>query len=141
MLKKLVKLLSGIMVITICTGAFVGCSGNTNTTTKPETNTNEQIENNEKVEEENGEVVNTEEVEEQLKLTLKGEQQIQIEEGQSFEDPGVTVNKEAKVIRRTFLDVNKPGIYEICYTAEDTKGEIDSVVRVVEVVKKVEKKN
>lgn len=129
MKKRIVKLLTGVLVTALSFSLLVGCNANENI------DTNESLpEVEEKVEEGNGKVDETLE-EQELKITLKGDAQIKITEGEPFEDPGVTVNKEAKVITKTFLDENVPGIYEICYTAE-TKDEVSSVIRVVEVVKK-----
>lgn len=76
-------------------------------------------------------------------LTLNGEEQISITEGNNFDDPGIIAidnydgDISNKVEQESNLDINKPGNYTITYNVEDSSGNKTSITRQIEVKKKI----
>lgn len=104
------KLVIAFVTITLFCGSFAGCS---------QKGIETEISN-----------------ERPIEITLNGEELIKINKGESFKEEGVILNKDAKVTKKSNLNEDVPGVYEIIYTAETEKGEKASVKRTIEVIGK-----
>jgi hypothetical protein len=71
-------------------------------------------------------------------ITLNGEDEVTVVEGSSYEEAGATaedeVSGEVDVVITGEVDVDKPGKYEVTYTAVDEVGNEATLVRIVNVI-------
>ncbi len=85
----------------------------------------------------NEQEVNNEDTKKAPVITLKGDSQVDIIQGTSYNELGATAvdseGKNLEVTQSGKVDVNVPGSYTIVYSTTDANGNTSSIVRTVQV--------